>query len=160
MKHRVSYRSLPQMISLISEIVLVSITMLLMCLAYLESSRKALWEVGGQSSWNSRSHQHILSESNLAISVLATVTCMARLILAYFNTTDAYSCLFDALNDIMLSGFWIYSVAAQLSNDFTHPDHLIATPWRLEESCGTLNSIIVGDCLLARTCFLLSVLSL
>lgn len=84
---------------------------------------------------------------------------MARLMLAYFNTVTAYSCLFDTLDDIMLSGFWIYSVAAQCSNDLTRPDHLIVTPWHIE-SCGTLNSMIVGDCLLPRTCFLFSVLSL
>ncbi|KAI1655143.1 hypothetical protein F4813DRAFT_181843 [Daldinia decipiens] len=115
MKHPVVCASPTRAISLTAEIVLVLTTMLLMCLAYLERFRKALWEVGGQNSWNYISRQQQQSESSLAISVLAASTCIARLVLAYFKPAAAHSCLFNTLNDIMLSGFWIYSIAAQCS---------------------------------------------
>ncbi|OTB15760.1 hypothetical protein K445DRAFT_317404 [Daldinia sp. EC12] len=145
---------------LTAEIILVSATMLLMCFAYLDGFRQALLGVSGQNISDYRSHLQQLRESNLAISVLATVTCLARLVLIYFNIPSPYTCLFDILNDIILFGFWVYSVTAQCSNDLANPDRLIITPWHLEKSCGAVDSMILGDCLLARICFLFSVLSL
>ncbi|KAI8963001.1 hypothetical protein F5Y11DRAFT_321069 [Daldinia sp. FL1419] len=159
-KRRFERTNLPNTIMLTIEVILVPLTLILMWLAYLEKFQRPLWEVGGQNGWNSRSHLQQLSESNLAISGLAIATRLARLILVHFNTTSAYSCLFDVLNDIMLLGFWIYSVAAQCSNDLAHLNRVIVTSWHLEKGCTALNSMIVGDCILARICFVFSVLSM
>ncbi|KAI1798676.1 hypothetical protein F4811DRAFT_547625 [Daldinia bambusicola] len=142
------------------EIILVSVTMLMMYFEYLESFGKELREVGGQYVSNYKSHLQQLRESNLAISVLATATCLARLVLFYFNIASAFACLFDVLNDLLLFGFWVYSVTAQCANDLANPDRPIIMPWHLERSCDIVDSVIFGDCLLARSCFLFSILSL
>lgn len=164
---------------MVIEFSLVIVTMSLLCCAYPERFRKTLWEIGGQNGWNSNPRLRIyfyanyqqppeiplvwtqrLSESNLAISVLATAVCSARIALTYFNLTPGFSRLFSAMNDMLLSGFWMYSVTAQSSSDLTDPDHLSVRPWYLEKSCSILDESVVEVCVLAKACFALSVLSL
>ncbi|KAI1102757.1 hypothetical protein F4804DRAFT_312129 [Jackrogersella minutella] len=161
------------------EFVLVIATMSLLCCTYPERFRKTLWEIGGENGWNSNPHLRIyfyanyqqppeiplvwaqrLSESNLAISILATAMFSTRIALTYFDVAWGFSRLFNTANDVLLSGFWMYSVVAQSSSDLTDPDHLSVRPWYLEKSCNILDASGVEVCLLAKACFTLSVLSL
>ncbi|KAI1133985.1 hypothetical protein F5Y05DRAFT_249496 [Hypoxylon sp. FL0543] len=159
------------------ELSLVIVTMSLLCCAYPEWFRKTLWEIGGEHGWNSNPRLRIYfyanhqqppeiplvwtqGESNLAISVLATAICLARIISSCFRVTSGFSRLLDAMNDMLLSGFWMYSVVAQSSSDLTDPSHLSLRPWYLEKSCNILDSSVIRICLLAKACFAFSVLSL
>ncbi|OTA55569.1 hypothetical protein K449DRAFT_399899 [Hypoxylon sp. EC38] len=179
MEHRHNRIGLFKAIMLIIELGLVIVTMSLLCCAYPERFRRTLWEIGGENGWNSNPRLRIyfyanyqqppeipliwaqrLSESNLAISVLATAICSTRIILFCFNVAPGFSRLFNALNDVLLSGFWMYSVVAQSSSDLTDPDHLSLRPWYLEKSCGIFDSSVIEVCLLAKACFAFSVLSL
>ncbi|KAI1415448.1 hypothetical protein F5Y13DRAFT_144430 [Hypoxylon sp. FL1857] len=179
MDHRRIRIGLFKATSLVIEFGLVIITMSLLCCAYPERFRKTLWEIGGENGWNSNPRLRIyfyanyqqppeiplvwaqrLSESNLAISVLSTAICSARITLSCFNVAPGFSRLFDAMNDMLLSGFWMYSVAAQSSSDLTDPDHLSLRPWYLEKSCSILNSSVIEVCFLAKACFAFSILSL
>ncbi|KAI0380594.1 hypothetical protein F5Y04DRAFT_94802 [Hypomontagnella monticulosa] len=164
-------------ISLSIEFGLVVITMSLLCCAYPERFRKTLWEIGGENGWNSNPRLRIYfyanyeqppeipliwtqRESNLAIAVLATAICSARIVLACFGVTPHFSRLFNALNDVLLSGFWMYSVVAQSSSDLTDPDHISLRPWYLEKSCSILDASVASFCSLAKAQFTFSVLSL
>ncbi|KAI2617659.1 hypothetical protein GGS26DRAFT_397405 [Hypomontagnella submonticulosa] len=158
---------------------LVTVTLSLLCCAYPERFRKTLWEIGGENGWNSNPRLRIyfyanyeqppeipliwtqrLSESNLAIAVLAATICSARIVLACFGVTPRFSRLFNAVNDVLLAGFWMYSVVAQSSSDLTDPEHLSVRPWYLEKSCDFLDAGIAGVCSLAKASFIFSVLSL
>ncbi|KAI0834408.1 hypothetical protein F5Y06DRAFT_279187 [Hypoxylon sp. FL0890] len=179
MGHQHIRTGLSKAILLVAEFGLVITTMSLLCCAYPERFRKTLWEIGGENGWNSNPRLRIyfyanyqqppeiplvwtqrLSESNLAISVLATAICLARITLSCFSVTSGLSRLFDAMNDLLLSGFWMYSVVAQSSSDLTDPDHLSLRPWYLEKSCNILDASVIEVCLLAKACFAFSVLSL
>ncbi|KAI1377020.1 hypothetical protein F4677DRAFT_64641 [Hypoxylon crocopeplum] len=179
MKNRLAHIGLFKAIFLVVEFGLVLVTMSLLCCAYPERFRKTLWQIGGENGWNSNPRLRIyfyanyqqppeipliwtqrLSESNLAISVLAAAVCLSRIVLAYSSVPGGFSCVFNALNDMLLSGFWMYSVAAQSSSDLTDPDHFSVRPWYLEKSCNILDASVVEVCLLAKACFAFSVLSL
>ncbi|KAL7628444.1 hypothetical protein AAE478_002647 [Parahypoxylon ruwenzoriense] len=153
--------------------------MSLLCCAYPEQFRKALWQIGGENGWNSNPRLRIyfyanyqqppeipliwtqrLNESNLAISVLTVTISVVRVALGYFGVASSFSITYNALNDMLLSGFWMYSVAAQSSSDLTDPNHISVRPWYLEKSCNILDPSIVHFCFLAKACFAFSVLSL
>ncbi|KAI5862496.1 hypothetical protein GGS23DRAFT_570477 [Durotheca rogersii] len=164
---------------LAAELGLVLTTMSLLCCAYPERVRRTLWQIGGENGWNSNPRLRVyfyanyekppdippiwsqrLSESNLAISVLAVVISMVRIVLAFLGSASSFSAVFNAFNDMLLSGFWMYSVAAQSSSDLTDPGHLSLRPWYLEKSCEILHESVVHHCVLAKACFAFSVLSL
>ncbi|OTB01685.1 hypothetical protein M426DRAFT_25449 [Hypoxylon sp. CI-4A] len=153
--------------------------MSLLCCAYPERFRKTLWEIGGENGWNSNPRLRIyfyanyqqppeipliwtqhLSESNLAVSILTAAIFSAKVALTYFGVSPLIYRLFGVGNDMVLSGFWMYSVIAQSSSDLTDPDHLSVRPWYLEKSCSILNSSVASNCYLAKTCFVFSALSL
>ncbi|KAI1205203.1 uncharacterized protein F4807DRAFT_443856 [Annulohypoxylon truncatum] len=179
MEYRPSRAGFFKALLVFTEFSLAITTMSLLCCAYPERFRKTLWEIGGENGWNSNPRLRIyfyanyqqppeiplvwtqrLSESNLAISVLATAVCSARIELSYFNLRPGFSRLFEVMNDMLLSGFWAYSVAAQSSSDLTDSDHLSVRPWYLERSCSILDESVVETCILAKACFAFSVLSL
>ncbi|KAI1382928.1 uncharacterized protein F4822DRAFT_421590 [Hypoxylon trugodes] len=166
-------------ILLVVEFVLAITTMSLLCCAYPEQFRKTLWEIGGENGWNSNPRLRIyfyanyekppeiplvwdqrLSESNLAISILSTVICLARMVMIYSSVTPCFSCFWNAMNDVLLSGFWVYSIVAQSSGDFTDPNHPSVRPWYLEKSCDILDMSVADTCVLAKASFVFSVLSL
>ncbi|KAI1394922.1 hypothetical protein F4819DRAFT_480028 [Hypoxylon fuscum] len=161
------------------ELILALVTMSLLCCAYPEDFRKTLWLVGGENGWNSNPRLRIyfyanyqqppeipviwtqsLSESNLAISVLAVAMCATRIALVYFGITPRFSRVFTSTNDMLLSGFWMYSVIAQSSSDLTDPDHLSVRPWYLQKNCSILDASLVEACLIAKASFAFSLLSL
>ncbi|KAK6192897.1 hypothetical protein LQW54_013016 [Pestalotiopsis sp. IQ-011] len=143
-----------QIASVVVEIVVTSITLILFCCAYPDEFRTVLWEAGGENGWNSNPRLRIydyanhrepppipliwsqsLTNSNLAVAILAAIICLARIALLFF---DFGGPALQILYDLVMSGMWIYSVAAQSSPDFTDPTHPSPRPWYLERGCGGL----------------------
>lgn len=165
-----------QIASVMIEVAVTSITLFLFCCGYPDEFRTVLWEAGGENGWNSNPRLRIydyanhreppaipliwsqsLTNSNLAIALLAVAICLARMALLFF---DFGGFSLPIMYDIVMSGMWIYSVAAQSSPDFTDPIHPSPRPWYLERGCGGLHDQYYKACVVTKTSFAFSILSM
>ncbi|KAF7535821.1 hypothetical protein G7054_g5061 [Neopestalotiopsis clavispora] len=165
-----------QIMSVVTEVVVTSITLALFCCAYPDEFRSVLWEAGGENAWNSNPRLRIydyanhrepppipliwsqsLTNSNLAVALLAAAICLARIALLFF---DFGGLTLQIMYDVVMSGMWMYSVVAQSSPDFTDPTHPSPRPWYLERGCGGLQDKYYKACVVTVTSFAFSIISL
>lgn len=165
-----------QIMSVVTEVVVTSITLALFCCAYPDEFRSVLWEAGGENAWNSNPRLRIydyanhrepppipliwsqsLTNSNLAVALLAAAICLARIALLFL---DFGGLTLQIMYDVVMSGMWMYSVVAQSSPDFTDPTHPSPRPWYLERGCGGLQDKYYKACVVTVTSFAFSIISL
>ena len=91
------------------------------------------------------------------MAILAAAICLARIALLFFEYGGP---ALQVMYDLVMAGTWIYSVAAQSSPDFTDPTHPSPRPWYLERGCGGMQDHYYKACVVAKTSFAFSVLSM
>ncbi|OJJ03480.1 hypothetical protein ASPVEDRAFT_42938 [Aspergillus versicolor CBS 583.65] len=157
----------PEKLILTYESALVIVCLVLALHAYPDTCRTILWQYGGSEGWNSNPQDRIyfyanyrdpppipkiwseeITESNLAISAVSTVTWIIRVVLLRYQPGSSRWIL--AAFDMLLVALWAISVHAQLSSDLSDAEHPSAWPWYLVHACGGLDHQERGCCTLAR----------
>ncbi|KAI1120955.1 hypothetical protein F5Y10DRAFT_257359 [Nemania abortiva] len=165
-----------QLVAFVIEFILAIAAVIIHSIAYPESFRKTLWEIGGEAGWNSNPKLRIyfyanyrqppeipllwtqrLSETNLSVALIATSVFFARLVLVFFDYAGS---LCSILYDILLSALWLYSILAQSSGDLSDTEHLSLRPWYLEKGCYRVAPPYIHVCYIARSAFGISIVSL
>ncbi|KAI5917484.1 hypothetical protein F4810DRAFT_43243 [Camillea tinctor] len=177
---KMKHFSIIQLISFVFELLLTLFTLAWFANAYPDKYRTTLWTAGGEHGWNSNPKMRIyyyanyeeppdipliwsqrysyglsilpriLTESNLAISSLAVLVCLARGILLYRISLRKF---INPIYDLLLCGFWTYSVRAQSSSDLSEKDHWSIRPWYLERSCTDVEGDARDACVFAKVSY-------